>query len=350
MKSFAEVALLDEARLRVLLRGDSSTHRVWAAWALGMRDGRAMEEEARARIQKEPNPGVRRSLAVMLARDPDAMRALALDDPNEFVRVTAWRLISQVASQQEQAMLAQRLMSAAQTDASADVSEACLELLVPLAPFLKSEDVLRCLLHDDIAVCVAATELLMAMQAQEALAIWALHRDAEELKRIGVRLIEAGFATLWMRTLATHPELDPESSRRALELLPYDTDMTWEDTLWLASRPDLFGPEFILERYPQPTKKTLAFFLSLAQQGVEAFLRSEEISYPSERALVHLTFFGEYNPKGGLHERDAIEALLRTLDEPRFNDAVIRDDPHIDEAAHTFASLRSALRSLIDPT
>ena len=350
MKSFAEVALLDEARLRVLLRGDSSTHRVWAAWALGMRDGRAMEEEARARIQKEPNPGVRRSLAVMLARDPDAMRALALDDPNAFVRVTAWRLISQVASRQEQAVLAQRLMSAAQTDVSADVAEACLELLVPLAPLLKSDDVLRCLQHEDIAVRVAATELLMAMQAQEALAIWALHRDAEELKRIGVRLIEAGFATLWMRTLATHPELDPESSRRALELLPYDTDMTWEDTLWLASRPDLFGPEFILERYPQPTKKTLAFFLSLAQQGVEAFLRSEEISYPSERALVHLTFFGEYNPKGGLHERHAIEALLRTLDAPVFHDAVFYSDPEFVEAPHTFASLRSALRSLIEPT
>ena len=349
MKSFAEVALLDEARLRILLRGDSSTHRVWAAWALGMRDGRAMEEEARARIQREPNPGVRRSLAVMLARDPDAMTALALDDPNEFVRVTAWRLISQVASQEEQAVLAQRLMSAAQTDASADVSEACLELLVPLAPFLKSEEVLRRLQHDDIAVRVAATELLMAMQAQEALAVWALHRDAHELERIGTRLIEAGFATLWMRTLAAHPELDPESSRRALELLPYDTDMTLEDTLWLASRPDLFGPEFILERHPQPTKKTLAFFVSLAQQGVDAFLRSEEISYPSERALVHLTFFGEYNPKGGMRERGAIEALLRTLDEPRFNDAVIRDDPHVDEAPHTFASLRSALRSLIEP-
>ncbi len=350
MKSFAEVALLDEARLRVLLRGDSSTHRVWAAWALGMRDGRAMEEEARARIQKEPNPGVRRSLAVMLARDPDAMRALALDDPNEFVRVTAWRLISQVASLEEHAVLAQRLMSAAQTDASADVSVACLELLVPLALFLRSEDVLRCLQHDDLAVRVAATELLMAMQAQEALAVWALHRDAHELERIGTRLIEAGFAALWMRTLAAHPELDPESSRLALEIFRYDIHVSWEATLWLASRPDLFGPEFILERYPQPTKKTLAFFVSLAQQGVEAFLRSEEISYPSERALVHLTFFGEYNPQGGMHERGAIEALLRTLDEPRFNDAVIRDDPHIDEAAHTFASLRSALRSLIDPT
>ena len=98
MNSFAEVAQLDEATLRILLRGDSSTHRVWAAWALGMRDGKAMEHEARARIYKEPNPGVRRSLAVMLARDPDAMTALALDDPNAFVRVTAWRLISQVAS------------------------------------------------------------------------------------------------------------------------------------------------------------------------------------------------------------------------------------------------------------
>jgi hypothetical protein len=187
----------------------------------------------------------------------------------------------------------------------------------------------------------------MAMQAQEALAIWALHRDAEELKRIGVRLIESGFSTLWMRTLAAHPELDPGSSRLALELLPYDTDMTWEDTLWLASRPDLFGPEFILERYPQPTKKTLAFFISLAQQGVEAFLRSEEISYPSERALVHLTFFGEYNPKGGLHERPAIEALLRTLNAPVFRDAVIYDDPELVEAPHTFASLRSALGLLL---
>ena len=347
MNSFAEVAQLDEATLRILLRSDSSTHRVWAAWALGMRDGNAMEHEARARIHKEPNPGVRRSLAVMLARDPDAMTALALDDPNAFVRVTAWRLISQVASTEGHAALAQRLMSAAQTDASTDVATACLELLVPLAPLVKSEDVLRCLENDDIAVRVAATELLMAMQAHEALAVWALHYDVLELRRIGTRLIEAGFSTLWMRTLSLHPELSQASSRLALELCRYDNNLRWEDTLWLASRRDLFGLEFILERHPQPTEQTLAFFVSLAQQGVEEFLRGEEISYPSDRALIHLKFFGEYNPEGGMHLRPAIETLLRTLDAPIFRDAVIRDDPHVDDAPHTFAELRRGLRLLI---
>lgn len=347
MKSFAEVALLDEATLRILLRGDSSSHRVWAAWALGMRDGKAMEAEARSRIQKEPNPGVRRSLAVMLARDPDAMRALALDDPNAFVRVTAWRLISQVASTEEHAALAQRLMSAAQTDVSMDVATACLELLLPLASFLKREDVLRCLESEDIAVRVAATELLMAMQEHEALATWALHHDVLELKRIGARLIEAGLSALWMKTLSLHPELDLEPSRLALKLLQHDKNLSWEDTLWLAARPDLFGPEFILNRHPQPTEQTLAFFVSLAQQGAEEFARGEEISYPSDRALIRLKFFGEYNPEGGRHVRPAIEALLRTLDAPLFRDAMIRDDPHVDDEPHTFAELRRGLRRLI---
>lgn len=347
MNSFAEVALLDEAVLRILLRGESSTHRVWAAWALGMRDGRAMEAESRSRIQMEPNPGVRRSLAVMLARDPEAMTALALDDPNAFVRVTAWRLISQVASTEYHAVLAQRLMSAAQTDVSTDVATACLELLLPLAPFLRSEDVLRCLASDDIAVRVAATELLMAMQAHAVLAVWALHRDANEITRIGVRLIDAGFSTHWIKTLSLHPELSEDSSRLALELLKDDNNLSWEDTLWLASRPDLFGPEFILNRHPQPTEQTLAFFVSLAQQGAEEFARGEEISYPSERALIHLRFFGEYNPEGGMHVRPAIEALLCTLDAPFFRDAVIYDDPHVDDAPHTFAGLRRGLRCLI---
>ena len=218
---------------------------------------------------------------------------------------------------------------------------------MPLASFLKREDVLRCLESEDIAVRVAATELLMAMQAHEALAVWALHHDVLELRRIGTRLIDAGFSTLWMRTLSLHPELSRESARLALELCRYDNNLSWEDTLWLAARPDLFGPEFILQLHPQPTEQTLAFFVCLAQQGVEEFSRGEEISYPSDRALIHLRFFGEYNPGGGMHVRPAIEALLRTIDAPLFRDTVIRDDPHGDDAPHTFAELRRGLRLLI---
>lgn len=348
MKSFEEVARLDEAALRALLRGDSSTHRVWAAWALGLRDGRAMEEEARRRIRHEPSPGVRRSLAVMLARDADAMRVLALDDPNEFVRVTAWRLNAQVAT--PDAQLAGRLIAAAQNDASDEVAKACLQLLLPLAPMVATEDVLTCLARSDVTVRDAAIDLLFTKNEIDALVAWVLGCAEAEFARVGQRLCTSGHAPRLL-IAAQRTALAASSLRCLLWSLQYDVDMTFEALAWLATREDVDGPEFILDHHPAPTFASLAFFVSLATQGAQALAHSREFPYVSERAFVALERYGEENAGAGLHLRWEIEALLRILEDPKLQDSVLQQavpsDISPDGWQLSCEPLRVALRRLI---
>jgi hypothetical protein len=95
-ETFDEVAGLGDADLRELLERGRPEQRVWAIWALALRSSDDVKELAR---QSQPDPGVRRTLAVVLAGhgELDLLVALARRDPAPEVRATAMHLVARLA-------------------------------------------------------------------------------------------------------------------------------------------------------------------------------------------------------------------------------------------------------------
>lgn len=99
IESFEETAKLDTPALRRLLASPRPEQRVWAIWALALREAGDLPELAR-QTAIEPNPGVRRTLAVVLAgHGEDALLiGLARHDPDLAVRESAMQLVTRLAA------------------------------------------------------------------------------------------------------------------------------------------------------------------------------------------------------------------------------------------------------------
>ena len=95
-ETFDEVRELADAELRELLDRGRPEQRVWAIWALALRSSGDVKELAR---QSQPDAGVRRTLAVVLAGhgELDLLVALARRDPAPEVRATAMHLVARLA-------------------------------------------------------------------------------------------------------------------------------------------------------------------------------------------------------------------------------------------------------------
>jgi hypothetical protein len=95
IESFDDVRELGDSELHALLEGGRPEQRVWAIWALALRSADVGELGARA----EPDPGVRRNLAVVLAGHGhiDLLVALAKRDPAAEVRAAAMQLVARFA-------------------------------------------------------------------------------------------------------------------------------------------------------------------------------------------------------------------------------------------------------------
>jgi hypothetical protein len=95
IESFDDVRELGDAELRALLEGGRPEQRVWAIWALALRQADVGELGTRV----EPDAGVRRNLAVVLAGHGqlDLLVALAKRDPAPEVRAAAMQLVSRFA-------------------------------------------------------------------------------------------------------------------------------------------------------------------------------------------------------------------------------------------------------------
>jgi hypothetical protein len=94
-ESFDQVKTLGEPELRELLEQGRPEERVWAIWALALRSGEIGDLARR----EEPDPGVRRTLAVLLAGhgEIDLLVALARRDPAPEVRAAAMQLVARLA-------------------------------------------------------------------------------------------------------------------------------------------------------------------------------------------------------------------------------------------------------------
>lgn len=93
---FRNVQVMSDEEQRELLREGDARHRVWAAWALGLRLADGFSDQMRVALADEPVPGVRRHMAVMMAGygEVDILAALARHDPDEFVRATAAQYVA----------------------------------------------------------------------------------------------------------------------------------------------------------------------------------------------------------------------------------------------------------------
>lgn len=95
--SFDDVRGLAEPELRQLLDRGRPEERVWAIWALAMRAGTGAITELAHRV--EPDAGVRRNLAVVLAGhgEFELLVGLAQRDPAPEVRGAAMQLVTRLA-------------------------------------------------------------------------------------------------------------------------------------------------------------------------------------------------------------------------------------------------------------
>jgi hypothetical protein len=96
--SFEQVRSLDDAALRQLLERGRPEQRVWAIWVLAQHAGEAAGQLARGQAH-QPDPGVRRTLAVVLAShgEIDLLIALARHDPSPAVRASAIQVATRLA-------------------------------------------------------------------------------------------------------------------------------------------------------------------------------------------------------------------------------------------------------------
>jgi hypothetical protein len=96
IESFEDVRGLGDAELRALLDVGRPEERVWAIWALAMRSSSVVSELGH---RTEPDPGVRRNLAVVLAGhgELELLVALAHRDPAPEVRGAAMALVTRLA-------------------------------------------------------------------------------------------------------------------------------------------------------------------------------------------------------------------------------------------------------------
>ncbi|NVB79020.1 MAG: hypothetical protein HOV81_11530 [Kofleriaceae bacterium] len=96
LESFDDVRALAEGELHELLDRGRPEQRVWAIWALALRHA---DSVAGLGARHEPDAGVRRNLAVVLAGHGqlDLLVALAKRDPAPEVRAAAMQLVSRFA-------------------------------------------------------------------------------------------------------------------------------------------------------------------------------------------------------------------------------------------------------------
>jgi hypothetical protein len=93
--SYEDVRELPEPELRVLLECGRPEQRVWAIWALAL----STSDVSNLDPAREPEPGVRRNLAVVLAGHGqlELLIALAKRDPSPEVRAAATQLVTRIA-------------------------------------------------------------------------------------------------------------------------------------------------------------------------------------------------------------------------------------------------------------
>jgi hypothetical protein len=355
--TFADVSQLPDAVLRELLDDASSIRRLWAVWALGLRAGRSFAPEVSARIDREPDAGLRRHMAVLLAGDRVALEVLAESDPDERVRSTAYGLLLRTAGPHTLDSVAEHLLMVARRDPSACVRAECLRALTTRPTGRSVKEIAPCLDDAELTVREVAADLLLASGAwpeRWTVLAEAAAREADEheRRRLWRILAEAGqthelLAALTRlapgdraRTVAAFATIG-EAGQRATwgALAPF---ASWQDPradkwiLELASDPPTLGLDFLLSRAPAAldpghdhvaSAVGLRALWALASRG-DLHVRSSEPLGEAERAVVEQL----------LAELAREEATIRTRD---------ADEDWFEEEVERLVDLQAGLRRLL---
>jgi hypothetical protein len=218
IESFEDVRGLGDAELRALLEGGRPEQRVWAIWALALRsaDVKALGERV------EPDAGVRRNLAVVLAGHGqlDLLVALAKRDPAPEVRAAAMQLVSRFAIDGK---LPSTLVSERVGSDGSEVRIAVLGTVFPGAPPWLVELSQKLLDDGDSDVRYEAFEALVRVGSNEYALMW-----LEEVPEAEARLALMRWSA--RGRVRASAELLARASRRMRRLLIESVRVaSWQD-------------------------------------------------------------------------------------------------------------------------
>ncbi len=156
------MAALDADAQRALLEHGAATERIWAAWALGLRLGRAVAPHLIRSLDGSPDPGTRRHLIVMLAGmgERAVLKTVAEHDPDDLVRATACRFLARTAPPGDAAIAA--FLGARLARDGAEVRQVILRSVRDRELALPPGHVAPCASEPDLDVRQLAVEVLLA--------------------------------------------------------------------------------------------------------------------------------------------------------------------------------------------
>jgi hypothetical protein len=127
-ENFESVLEVDANSQKELLRIGDEVERIWAAWALGLRFGKAVAPDLLSSLEKSPSPGTRRHLIVVLIGlgEKSSLEKFAVADPDPLVRATACRYLARIL-QPEDGQIREMLIHRLRSDTSPDVRLAILQ-------------------------------------------------------------------------------------------------------------------------------------------------------------------------------------------------------------------------------
>ncbi len=236
MDRFDEVEALDTDALRRLLTEGTERERVWAAWALGLRLGTQARPDLARASRREPDPGARRHLAVLLAgyRDLDLLAVMARHDPDGYVRASACQYLATVApdSPAVRALLRERLAA----DTFPPVRSTILQHLLGVG----EEDIAelaRAAADTELEVRSAALEALSRLGARAAPVLCERFRDESDFRLREALLRQWSAAADALALLEECVLLPVERAREVLDLLARrEHTFEWERLAPLATR------------------------------------------------------------------------------------------------------------------
>jgi hypothetical protein len=219
LATFDDTSGLDEPALRDLLEHGRPEERVWAIWALALRSAADIGDLAR---RDEPDPGVRRSLAIVLAGHGqlDLLTQLARRDPAPEVRAAATRLLSRLAidGAVPSALVLERV-----ADDGVEARLAVLGTIFERAPTWLVDLATRLLDDRDADVRYEAFEALVRAGRAEPALVWLEESPEAESRLSLVRFAARGRARACAELVAC-------SSRRLRRLLIESVRVaTWRD-------------------------------------------------------------------------------------------------------------------------
>jgi hypothetical protein len=159
---------LDELRTIAGGNGDAA-ERLWAAWALGMRHDGSAVQVARDRARRDPAPGVRANMAILLVShgERSAAATLAKHDPEPLVRASACRSLARVVSAGDDALI-DLLVAALGTERSPDVRAAIIDGASAGPPPPLREAIARRLNDEEEEVRAVAVQALLGWRVPDA--------------------------------------------------------------------------------------------------------------------------------------------------------------------------------------